>query len=102
MASSVSMRSRTVSPMPMSSPDVNGMRSSPASRVMRRRLSGRLSGALWCGMPFSHRRGLTFSSMSPSETFTRASRCISSRDRMPALVCGRSPYSSASAPAHSR
>ena len=34
-----------VPPMPMRMPVVNGMRSSPASRSMRRRTDGRLSGA---------------------------------------------------------
>ena len=31
---------------------------------------GRLSGARWCGMPGSHSRGLTFSSISPRLTLT--------------------------------
>ncbi len=36
---------RCVSPIPIRMPVVNGMRSSPASRIMRRRTRGSLSGA---------------------------------------------------------
>ena len=72
--------------------------SSPASRVICTRSSGRLSRARWCGMPFSPSRGLMFSSMRPRLTLTGRRRGISARVKRPALVCGKSPMRSACSP----
>ena len=74
---------------------MKGMESSPASSCMRMRTAGSLSGAYWWAMPLPRRRGLVDSSMRPMEAFTWRSRAISSAVRMPALVCGRRPPSSA-------
>ena len=50
-ASSASIRSSRVSPIPMRIPLVNGIRSSPASRIVSRRRAGILSGEAQCGPP---------------------------------------------------
>ena len=50
-ASSASTRSRGVSPIPIRIPEVKGMRSSPARRIIARRVAGRLSGACSWGPP---------------------------------------------------
>ena len=88
--------------MPIRIPVVNGIFNSPASRSIFTRTWGRLSGALWCGMPFSQRRSLMFSSIKPRLTFTGRRRCMSCRDRMPALVCGNRPCCSARSAAQYR
>ena len=46
-------------------PEVNGMASSPARRIVSRRASGSLSGDPWCAAPRSSNRRETFSSISP-------------------------------------
>ncbi len=51
-ASSASIRSSRVSPMPMRIPLVNGIASSPASRIVSSRRAGSLSGDAQCGPPF--------------------------------------------------
>ena len=50
-ASSASMRSRRVSPIPIRMPVVNGTRISPARRIVSRRRAGSLSGEPKCGPP---------------------------------------------------
>ena len=52
-ASSASIRSSRVSPIPMRIPLVNGIASSPASRIVSRRRAGSLSGEAQCGPPFA-------------------------------------------------
>ena len=58
IASSASMRSSRVSPMPIRMPVVNGTFSSPASRIVSSRTAGCLSGEPKCAPPFSHSRSL--------------------------------------------
>ena len=55
-ASSASSRSARVSPMPIRIPLVNGIASSPASRIVSSRAAGTLSGEAQCGPPFSDSR----------------------------------------------
>ena len=84
-----------VSPIPTSTPVVNGTASRPASSIMRRRTSGRLSGARRWGIPGSPRRTLAVSSIRPRLTLTGRRRAMSLVDRTPAFVCGKRPCSSA-------
>ena len=69
-ASSASIRSSRVSPMPMRIPLVNGIASSPASRIVSSRRAGILSGDAQCGPPFSPSRSAVVSSMIPIEAET--------------------------------
>ena len=100
-ASSESMRSSRVSPMPMRMPDVKGTASSPASRIVSRRAAGSLSGEPWCACPFSSSRGETLSSMMPCDTDTSRSRAMSAALITPGLRWGSSPVSAATASAAS-
>ena len=61
--------------------------------------SGRLSGARWCGIPGSHRRGLdALEHQAEADVDLLEPRHVRRRSRSPALVCGKSPRSSARAP----
>ena len=95
-ASSDAIRSASDSPMPTRIPLVNGIRSSPAARIVASRRSGCLVGEPW----WATRSGLTDSSISPWEAVTSRSRASSSRLSTPRLVCGSSPRSSARSHAH--
>ena len=88
------MRSRRVSPMPIKSPVVIGMPSSPAERSVSSRLAGTLSGEPKCGPPRAHKRSAALSSMMPIDTLTGLSRRISSARMTPAFRCGSNPVSS--------
>ena len=90
-ASSDAIRSSGASPMPTRIPLVNGMRSSPAARIVSRRTAGCLVGDPWC----TTRSGTSDSSISPWDAVTSRSRASSSRDAAPMLVCGSMPRSSA-------
>ena len=70
-------RSSGVSPMPTRIPLVNGIRSSPAARIVSSRRSGCLVGDPWC----TTRSGFTDSSISPCEAVTSRSRASSSREQ---------------------
>ncbi len=70
---------------------MNGMRSSPAVRIVSSRTAGCLVGDPWC----TTRSGLTDSSISPWDAVTSRSRASSSREQTPTLVCGSIPRSSA-------
>ena len=65
-ARSASTRSSSLSPMPTRIPLVNGILSSPASRIVSSRSSGCLVGEPWC----TTRSGFTDSSISPCEAVT--------------------------------
>ncbi len=78
---------------------MKGMRRRPAASIIARRLSGRLSGARWCGIPGSQRRGLAHSSISPRLTFTSFRRVMSASVKSPAFVWGKSPWARAFDPA---
>ena len=94
-AKTVSARSAIVSPMPTSSPDVNGTDSRPASSSTRSRTSGSLSGDPKCASPLvSKSRRDVVSSIIPIDGETGLSRVISSHDMTPGLTCGSSPVSS--------
>ena len=69
-ASRASRRSARVSPMPIRIPLVNGIASSPASRIVSSRTAGTLSGDAQCGPPFSDSRSETVSSMIPIDADT--------------------------------
>ena len=90
------MRSSSLSPMPTRIPLVNGIRSSPAARIVSSRRSGCLVGEPW----WATRSGLTDSSISPCEAVTSRSRARSSRDSTPRFVWGSRPRSSARSQAH--
>ncbi len=100
IASSASIRSSRVSPMPMRIPVVKGMRSSPARRIVSSRTAGRLSGEPKCGPPRSERRSDAVSSMIPCDAVTSRSAASSSRVITPGLACGSRPVSSSTRPAH--
>ena len=70
---------------------MNGMRSSPAARIVPSRASGCLVGDPWC----TTRSGLTDSSISPCEAVTSRRRASSSGVQTPTFVCGSMPRSSA-------
>ncbi len=93
-ASSASIRSWRVSPMPMRIPLVNGIASSPASRIVSSRRAGTLSGDAQCGPPFAPSRAAVVSSMIPIEAETGRSASNSARLITPGLRCGRRPVSS--------
>ena len=67
------------------------MRSSPARRIIARRVAGRLSGACSWGPPGPQRRSETDSSIIPWLAETSRSSLSSRRPRMPALGWGRRP-----------
>ncbi len=77
--------------MPTRMPLVNGILSSPASRIVSSRSSGCLVGEPWC----TTRSGFTDSSISPCEAVTCRSRSSSSRVQTPTFVCGSIPRSRA-------
>ena len=100
-ASSASRRSARVSPIPIRIPLVNGIASSPASRIVSSRAAGNLSGEAQCGPPRSASRSASVSSMIPIEAETGRSelelRARSSRpgsgaaaDRSPRARAARS------------
>jgi hypothetical protein len=78
IANSDSARSRALSPIPMSTPVVNGIASRPASSIVRSRTAGTLSGEPTCGPPRRDRRSEEVSSISPIEALTCLSRASSS------------------------
>ena len=88
-ASSASIRSSRVSPIPMRIPLVNGTASSPASRIVSRRRAGSLSGEAQCGPPFAPSRSAVVSSMIPIEAETGRSASSSARVITPGLRCGQ-------------
>ena len=98
-ASSASIRSSRVSPIPIRIPLVNGIASSPASRIVSSRAAGTLSGDAQCGPPFCESRSETVSSMIPIEADTGRSSSSSSRLITPGFRCGSSPVSSSTRPA---
>ena len=85
------MRSCSVSPMPTRIPLVNGMRSSPAARIVSSRRAGSLVGEPW----WATRSGRIDSSISPWEAVTSRRRARSARGSAPRFVCGSRPRSSA-------
>ena len=95
-ASSAATRSSGVSPIPTRMPLVNGIRSSPAARIVSSRRSGCLVGE----PRWTSRSGFTDSSIRPCDAVTSLSRASSSRESAPRLVCGSSPRSSARSQAH--
>ena len=70
---------------------MNGIESSPASRIVSRRRAGTLSGDAQCGPPFSPSRSAVVSSMIPIEAETGLSASSSARVMTPGLRCGRRP-----------
>ena len=78
------------------------MRSRPAASIIARRLSGRLSGARWCGIPGSQRRGLAHSSISPRLTFTSFSRVMSASVKRPGVRVRQEPVGQRRRPAQCR
>jgi hypothetical protein len=70
------------------------MPSSPALRIMARRVAGRLSGACSWAPPGPHRRSDRDSSMIPWLGQNSRSSAISRRDSTPALGWGSRPVSS--------
>ena len=97
IAKTDSARSRTVSPMPTSTPVVKGTDSRPASSSTRSRTAGSLSGLPWCaGM------SAVVSSIIPIDAATGLSRSCSAQDMTPGLRCGSSPVDSRTAMAQAR
>ena len=92
-ASSESMRSARVSPMPIRMPEVNGTRAAPAAAMAASRRDGSLSGEPQCGPPLAHRRGAALSSMIPCDTDTGRSAAVSAALMTPGLRWGSSPVS---------
>ncbi len=90
MASSASMRSARVSPMPTRMPVVNGMASSPADSRVATRRSGVLSGE----PRWASRSALSDSIIIPCEGDTWRRAASSSVNNAPALAWGSSPTSS--------
>ena len=94
-AKMLSARSVRLSPMPTSTPVVNGMFSRPASSSTRNRTAGSLSGLPKCACPFSsNRRRDVVSSIIPIDGATAFNRFISAQLITPGLRCGRRPVSS--------
>ena len=89
IASSASMRSSRVSPMPTKIPVVNGMFNSPAHCNVSRRRCGSLSGA----PRWQSKSSRNDSIIIPCEGETLRSIANSSLYNAPALACGRSPVS---------
>ena len=89
IASSASMRSSRVSPMPTKIPVVNGMFSSPAHCNVSRRRCGSLSGA-----PRWHSKSSrNDSSIIPCDGDTLRNMANSSLYNAPAFACGSNPVS---------
>ena len=102
-ANTVSARSARVSPIPTSSPEVNGTDSRPASSSTRNRTSGSLSGDPKCASPLvSKSRREVVSSIIPIDGETGLRRVISSHDMTPGLRCGNNPVSSSTRTAIAR
>jgi hypothetical protein len=97
IAKTVSARSRSVSPMPTSSPVVNGTAWRPASSSTCRRTAGTLSG-----LPACAGTSAVVSSIIPSDGATGLSRWSSSHVMTPGLRCGSSPVCSSTAIAQAR
>ena len=70
-------------------PGGEGIRSSPASRIVSSRFAGCLVGEPW----WTTRSGLIDSSIRPWEAVTSRRRVRSSRERTPRFVCGSRPRS---------
>ena len=99
----VSARSSRVSPIPTSSPVVNGTDWRPASSSTRSRTAGSLSGdPKWARPRVSWSRREVVSSIIPIDGATGLSRPISSQLRTPGLRCGSSPVSSSTRTAIAR
>ena len=90
-ASSASIRSSRVSPIPMRIPLVNGIASSPARRIVSSRRAGILSGEAQCGPPFSPSRSAVVSSMIPIEAETGRSSSSSARVITPGIEVRQEP-----------
>ncbi len=93
MASSASMRSARVSPMPIRMPVVNGTRARPAASSVASRTAGTLSGEPKCGPPRRESRSDAVSSMMPCETDTLRRRVSQASSITPGLRCGNRPVS---------
>ena len=78
---------------------MNGIASSPASRIVSSRTAGTLSGEAQCGPPFNDSRSDTVSSMIPIDAETGRNSSSSSRLITPGLRCGSIPVSSRTRPA---
>ena len=87
-----------LSPIPTRMPLVNGIRSSPAARIVSRRRAGCFVGEPACTV--SIRRSEIDSSISPCDAVTSRRRARSSRDSTPRFVCGSRPRSSARSHVH--
>jgi len=98
MTTRVSIRSSTVSPIPIKIPVVNGTPSRPAASIVPRRLVDALSGKAQWSMFGPSRRSELCSGMIPCETATRLRSVTSSSDSTPGLACGKSPVSSRMSP----
>ena len=98
-AAIVSARSSRVSPIPINRPVVNGMSSSPASRMVSRRASGRLSGLAQWARPRPSSRVEDCSSMIPWDALTLRRAASSSRLSTPGLAWGTRPVSAMTLPA---
>ena len=102
-SNSESTRSSAYSPIPISSPVVNGTLERPASSSTRTRTAGSLSGEAKCGLPGSaHSRCEVVSSIMPMDGATGFNRCSSLQLMTPGLRCGSSPVSSSTAMAQAR
>ena len=86
MAQIESINSNGLSPMPIRSPVVMGILSSPAFSKTLILALGFLLGANSCGMSSSESLSLEFSSIRPRLTFVLFSSAISVFVRFPALV----------------
>ena len=93
MASSASMRSARVSPMPIRMPLVNGTRARPAASSVASRTAGTLSGEPKCGPPRRESRSDAVSSMMPCDTDTLRRRVSQASSITPGLRCGNRPVS---------
>ena len=90
-----SVRSASVSPIPIRIPVVKGTLLRPASSSTRSLTFGSLSGLPKCGAPFSvNSRSAVVSSIIPIDGATGLSRWKSCQDRTPGLRCGSRPVSS--------
>ncbi len=95
IANSASARSSYVSPIPISTPVVNGTALRPASSNTRRRTAGSLSGEPKCGPPGSDQsRVAVVSSIMPIDAATGFSRWNSVQLSTPGFRCGSRPVSS--------
>ena len=98
-----SARSASVSPIPISTPVVNGIDDRPASSSTRSRTAGSLSGEpKWAPFLFSNRSREVVSSIIPIDGATGLSRAISCQLITPGFRCGSSPVRSSTAMAAAR